>query len=710
MALWPLTFEIIITFVLTASLLYRYGNWATHNVIVTVSVFIAWFFAFLVIFVLPLDISTTTYRQCLADSNHSQSLDNITVQYESNVTTTSPIISNITEPYSNSTTVLPLNVTTEAPVTFSPSTEAPDGSETCQQPWSYVPGRVLPTLWRIVYWSGQVLTWLILPMMQSYSMAGDFTVLKKIRSSFIENIIYYGSFAVIFVILVIYVAVRGDLSIANLKVIGITASNTWGLILLVILLGYGLIEIPRSYIESSQQDRMLNYTYFKVAKLSAEKCEAEEKLDDALEEVQHAYESVISTNGINKQMIDIILEKCPPDWKNTLLNRMQSFPDRSRGNRGVSYNEKALVRLHQNVIRAMQAHHRTKVQWDRAIYGAVDCEDISKNQVNPSRNFKRTFPRTLPATNTVDAIKEALYTSRVEWYWKCIIRSPFYLCLGYFLTGLTFVVLWSELTFSITSHTFSVYALLIEFAKKTESYFFMEILSILSLAYLSICAFYTIFKIRVFNYYYLASHHMTDEYSLIFCGMLLCRLAPPLCLNYLGLIHLDSHITKVHDKLETYFTQIMGHMDVIPFISSGFNIYLPMLMCLFCLATFLQVGTRILHFVGIEQFITDDEMTSELVREGQDLVKREKNKRIKQVQTGANRDRWAATASRGQAVAVEPELLSVRSPQSDIIRSPTDDNARLELLDNVEPVDYSATWSTNRSNAHKPQRNLFDDI
>ena len=60
MALWPLTFEIIITFLLSAGLLYRYSNWVVHNVIVTVSVFIAWFFSFLVIFILPLDISSVS--------------------------------------------------------------------------------------------------------------------------------------------------------------------------------------------------------------------------------------------------------------------------------------------------------------------------------------------------------------------------------------------------------------------------------------------------------------------------------------------------------------------------------------------------------------------------------------------------------------------------------------------------------------------------
>lgn len=63
-------------------------------------------------------------------------------------------------------------------------------------------------------------------------MAGDFTVLAKLKSSFIENIIYYGSFAVIFVVLLLYLVIsRGTLTMEYLKIVCITASNTWGLLL-----------------------------------------------------------------------------------------------------------------------------------------------------------------------------------------------------------------------------------------------------------------------------------------------------------------------------------------------------------------------------------------------------------------------------------------------------------------------------------------------
>ena len=37
---------------------------------------------------------------------------------------------------------------------------------------------------------------------------------------------------------------------------------------------------------------------------------------------------------------------------------------------------------------------------------------------------------------------------------------------------------------------------------------------------------------------------------------LLCRLTPPLCLNFLGLIHLDSHLTKDEDLIETSYTEV----------------------------------------------------------------------------------------------------------------------------------------------------------
>ena len=75
-------------------------------------------------------------------------------------------------------------------------------------------------------------------------------------------------------------------------------------------------------------------------------------------------------------------------------------------------------------------------------------------------------------------------------------------------------------------------------------------------------------------------------------------------------------------KLSRDLVQIMGHMDVIGFISDGFNIYFPIAIVLLCALTLCNIGTRVLNALGIQQFMVDDDITQELVDEGKEIVRR----------------------------------------------------------------------------------------
>jgi hypothetical protein len=85
---------------------------------------------------------------------------------------------------------------------------------------------------------------------------------------------------------------------------------------------------------------------------------------------------------------------------------------------------------------------------------------------------------------------------------------------------------------------------------------------------------------------------------------------------------MDSHITKSRDMLETSYTHIMGHMDVIDFIADYFNIYFPIGVVLLCAATWFSLGSRLLTLFGFQQFMVEEDVTSDLVQEGRELVKR----------------------------------------------------------------------------------------
>ncbi|KAG9510819.1 G-protein coupled receptor-associated protein LMBRD2 [Fragariocoptes setiger] len=548
--LMPLTVEIFICFVLSSVLLFRYADFVNQNIITTVAVFISWFISFMVIFILPADISSTAYRQCLNDQ-----------------------------------------------------------SKQCILPWNYVPEPVLPRLWRIIYWTSQLLTWIILPLMQSYCMAGDFSSLARLKSSIKANLIYYSSLGVIFLTLLVYVMINNGLNFAKLKVIAITSSNTWGLLLLVILLGYGI-----------------------VARINAEKCEAEERLDDVLEEIHQAH-CAIGETGTHplRRCLDKIISKCPPDWKRRSVSfRRQIVPN---SNPAIDYlNLDTLIKLHQRVIQAVHIHRQTSCRWTEVIHEAIEEEDIVYNQTETMlasvRMFQRSIHHKMPTT-LMGTLSSNLRTPRVEWYWKCMIRVWLLKIVGALTVVLSVAAIWSEFTFFIYSPTLSVFAIMINSAESSQSYFFMEMTSIISIGYLALCAFFTVFRMRIFNVYYLASNQQTDEYSILFSGMLLCRLTAPLCLNYLCLIHKDSHIIHELSHVETAFTGIMGHLDLIPVVNNGLNILLPLCISGVCLALYFDMGTQILHRLGFEQFVPGDELTDNWIENGRELVKREKAKLLR---------------------------------------------------------------------------------
>uniref|UniRef100_A0AAQ6AG47 LMBR1 domain containing 2 n=1 Tax=Amphiprion ocellaris TaxID=80972 RepID=A0AAQ6AG47_AMPOC len=575
-----LAIVVVVVFFLALYLLQRYGDLWKQQRLVLLGTLLSWYLCFLIVFILPLDVSTTIYKQCVDDS--------------SNRTGSVAGVRHITH-----------------------------SEAVCVEPWSYIPDGVLPVFWRVVYWTSQFLTWLLLPFMQSYAQSGAFSMVGKIKTALIENAIYYGTYLLIFISLLIYVSAH---SLAELLTIGITAANTWGLFLLVLLLGYGLVEIPRSYWLSSSHVYLLSKTYFKAAKMATEKAAAEENLADVMDEVADVHASV-RYNHFLRKCVDTILTKCPIEYQEEMGRNVES----SHGEQNVLPTKRSLFNLHKKVISAVQRHRQTQVQWLILLEEAFHLEDVAKSKSSPLRRFTRSFPLAHHGW-----IRRFIYTPTVEWYWECVFRQGFCRLLAVVLCLLSAAVVWSECTFFSTHPVLSLFAVFIQMAEKHYNYVCIEMASFVIILFMCICVYSTVFRIRVFNYYNLVPHHQTDAYSLQFSGMLFCRLTPPLCLNFLGLIHMDS--APLSRNTECTKKHIMGSMHLLSFISDGFYIYYPMLVLLLCFATFYNLGSRCLNLLGLYQYIADDELASDLVDEGRELIRRERRRR-QRAEEGQNR-RW----------------------------------------------------------------------
>uniref|UniRef100_U5EYB4 Putative conserved plasma membrane protein n=1 Tax=Corethrella appendiculata TaxID=1370023 RepID=U5EYB4_9DIPT len=637
-----LVFSICLALILAGSSLYRYGSIQRQHIIVTISVLTAWSFSFLIVFTIPLDVTSTVYRQCLQVHN----ITNLSTDDSGNEST----------------------------------------KDVCQKPWGMVEESVFPNLWRIIYWSSQFLTWLIMPLMQSYLKAGEFTIKGKLKSALIDNAIYYGSYLFICAVLLIYLALKPDVYLdwQKLKAIASSASNTWGLFLLVLLLGYALVEVPRSLWNNSKPGFTLQYAYFKLSKLSLEKAESEENVDDVLESLQSAGRAIPSRHSL-RIYLETIMRKVPTE----LLEKAGRNVRNNESSPTAIPSEKALVRLHKQVIKSLQTLQRTEALWNVQINKVFHLEDVAKNAVSLDHRFKTEFSRNR------SGISKILYNPTLDWYYECVIKSPLLKILAVITGIISLMVVWSELTFFNRSPVLSIFANVLNVAKERYDFVTIEIFSMAVLCYLCYCAYSTVFRIKFLNLYYLAAHHQTNEHSLIFSGMLLCRLTPPMCLNFLGLIHMDSHIIKQR-VLETYYTQIMGHMDVLGIISDGFNIYFPMIMLAICAATWFSLGSRTLNALGFQQFMLNETMSSELVQEGKDLAVREKRKRQRAEEAMMRRRDNAGRGLGDLSSNTAGNILSkYRSRQ---------DNINDDLLRDSSTIrDYS-------TNNHELNRSLSDEI
>lgn len=103
--------------------------------------------------------------------------------------------------------------------------------------------------------------WFILPFGQEYEDSGEFTFSKKIKDSLIMNGILIGILCVGALIIVIYIVFSASFTISQLPTIFATLVNVFGLTLVSVLLGYGLISFPKQCFLKRDYKKLVNHCH-----------------------------------------------------------------------------------------------------------------------------------------------------------------------------------------------------------------------------------------------------------------------------------------------------------------------------------------------------------------------------------------------------------------------------------------------------------------
>lgn len=87
-------------------------------------------------------------------------------------------------------------------------------------------------------------------------------------------------------------------------------ANAWGLFLITISMGYGLVELPREIWNNADTNRRLTYLQYRAPKLKEEVVDIESELYEVARDIAYANRKVPSTpDGPLRNYMDVVLSK-----------------------------------------------------------------------------------------------------------------------------------------------------------------------------------------------------------------------------------------------------------------------------------------------------------------------------------------------------------------------------------------------------------------
>ncbi|KAJ2234077.1 hypothetical protein IWW45_003681 [Coemansia sp. RSA 485] len=457
----------------------------------------------------------------------------------------------------------------------------------CDEPMGYISSDFTRRLWLILYWFMYMLTWTVLPIMMSYVDSGAFTFKDRLRESAWSNLRFYGISAVAGLLLVGYIALTRRIAGPDLVAFMMALANFWGLFLVITFMGFGLVSIPRKLWFRGDLALELSKIEGRAMAYKDKAYDSALELADIVREANLVSARVSHSDDL-RPCVDQIMLCCPRlDANNSSSSRLPTQNATLSGRIPAEITEPYLATLHNRIKKAVLKEERDRWRWNRSARRAFFLQDAIYSRGNPRRQLD---------SNLRPWSQWGMATRAAAWWWYIALRPLVYRVLAVAAAVLSVVIIWSELTFNLASSHFSLVHHLLR--SMGLSYFAIELTSIVVIAYMCVCAYSSVMKLRIFNIYSLESHHHTNERSLLFCGAYLCRLMFPLCYNFLNMA--GSVDVSSADEI-TEFSKFMDQIDLVPILGEQSNRAIPVLIMVPATLAFFNVHGRVMEYFSINR-------------------------------------------------------------------------------------------------------------
>lgn len=455
-------------------------------------------------------------------------------------------------------------------------------------------------VWDGIYWSVFVLCWAVLPLLQYYLLAGDFSFFKRCVSAVLMHAWMLALSGAAMAALVIYLVIAQEMDKQKVYVILMVLSNTWGLFLVMTLLGYGLVEVPRSFWRKGNMKGYRKFHQYQAYVVNKQQTQAEVKLVE-LTKMILAADAAVSVHDKRYKYIRLLKDRIP---KNVLNDVMTSREHESRLllEEMKKVKKRRLVKIHKRLKVAIGDHFRAVARWEHHCTRAFHHEDIIHNL----SNGRMRISSPLWPSRSGMCVRTREF---IEWMWLTQLRPWAYrgVAIVCALGSIVIVIGEGTLYMKLPMGLYQLY-------ESNHGDLQTQLLVCVPLLYIVFCVFFALFSLRLAGFYGIYSNNQTDPINMLWCAQFLCQLIAPLCYNFLSLINVT----------DTKFSHIMDNIDSIPIFGTLFCKYFPLTLVVFSGMNLLQIYTRLLSLLGLDRFRFSEKYEDDRVEEGKERLRMER--------------------------------------------------------------------------------------
>ena len=493
---------------------------------------------------------------------------------------------------------------------------------------------IIKISYQVAYWMTFFLGWIRIPLLKSYESSGEFTRWDKFKYSIKSNLILYAIELVICLILFIWAYFKLEKETISFFFKNMyNFSYVLGLSIMLLLLSYSLIKLPKLIYEKINYENTIQYYEYSAKnindKLSIVKMELEENghqllvtIEDSKIMQEMKEDNILNDNTMissdNKSIYPYqkyMKEKYDYLYQNSKVFGIEIKKNALGSNKEPIKDKKKLVQLMIKIMKEEWDNLRLQCQMQRIYSKWSTLKSIlilgKKNKYIANSNYSK-----IGKDKSEKIIYEKLDESFVllnnissfkVWYYLKVRKFLiFILTIILVLGGIIFI---SEISISLPWNL-SIFSILIS---SVTNVLILHLVLFIQIIYLLGMSIYTLLRLKISGYYGMYPSNQTDGISLLYFADFINRIFFPLCLNVIMMVN------KGDDNTTTILESIFGiNMQNKVFVI--FNNYSPLILILFVLINGFNVFLKLGKCFGIDNFYIESKKRDNDIEEGYNLL------------------------------------------------------------------------------------------